>query len=436
MPTPTPTPSPTPTPTPSPAPTATPAPSAVFRMAVGSSLVGFAIFDTNGSGNFVDSVVRNGVLEQDTIVSSNRNGEFGRDAVDRLSTATTPPAQLGTPAIVSGFSTASGYRYNDIVPNSSVSIWSPITSLIDSPDIQTIPTAFSIRLTAQQLSEFDAAAALASSDPAQADLGRRIVGINLKIAALAGFVQNSDTIIENRSVQILLRNAAERGPINLSDRDTLLRLINASPRGTVPGADDNRAAVAQLLSVFGQAVDRYLTSPARIADIEHAMRIAILPIANSLFNSIPAAPQNLAAVRAVSVDDIQSLMGELASISPPNIRSGTAIAITDNIPIDPSGFREFTESFLISNDLVLLNGSVPSGPFNSEYRVTAVRIPSRFAGQVQLANNGNGSYTVRPVTISDRLVWLEYDVAFTGGATSSARILFFSRGLFAAFVRP
>ena len=431
-----PTPTSTPTPAATPTPTATPTSSAVFRMAVGSPMVGSAVFDTNSSGVFLDSIVRNGVAEIDTTVSSNRNGEFGRDAPDRLSTATTPPAQLGTPAIVSGFSTASGYRYNDIVPNTSVAIWSPITTLISSIDVETVPSAFSIGLTARQLSQFDAAAAFASNDPAQADLGRRIVGINLKIAALAGFVRNSDPVIEFRPVQTLLREATERGPVNLSDRDTILRLINASSRGTVPGADDNRAAVAQLLSVFGQAVDRYLNSPARVADVEHAMRIAILPIANNLFNSIPATPQNLAAVRAVSVDDIQSLMSELASIPAPNIRSGTAIAVTDNLQIDPSGFREFTESLLIANDLVLLNGMIPSGPFNNQYRVNAVRIPSRFDGQIQLTNNGNGSYTVRPLTITERLVWLEYDIAFTEGATSSARIFFFPRGLFSAFVRP
>lgn len=417
-------PGPAPTPAPIPAPTPTPSPSAnvPFRAIAAAPLVSQVIFDTNGSGLFGDSVQGNA----DLAVVSNRSGEFGRDAVGRQS-STTPPAEASFVGQLFGASALTGFVYTKIGAPLRAAIYSPVTSLFESTDEPVLATNLGFDLTGLQLANFDGFAALASSESTMQMRGRQVTALNLKLLAQAGLETKGNPTatgaIEVKPNLDAVRAQLLAGPVNFNAAASILQILSRSRRAAFTN-DEGRRTAAQLLARFGEAVDRHLTTAARIADIEYGLRLLVLPELDILFNTSAPTAAQISRISAITADDLVSGFREFGSIQPIAAASATFTPVVDyfkiiaiNRTVLASQCNTGTDS-PTCNDIDLTVGN----PLNVQtVQLTAVRVPAQFAGDLSVTQAADGTLTLSRLSSGRRLVWFDYEARNREGISGTSR---------------
>ena len=248
-------PAPSPTPTTSPAPTPSPTATAFTAAALGP-LTGQIFFDVNGNGTFGD-------YPDDIILYTNRNGKFGKNAPG-LPTSIgigVPPDQPIYRMKAWGKDNFTGQNYYGLTAPVGATVISPLTSLIDEVgDQATVRQALglntgAIAIRAQtDLLTFDPAKNLGSSDPLVAQDARRVIAINMRLWSLAqlpDFAVNSANVETGIAIFRILKDLiAERGTLNLNDRDTLAEIIKRGSQYSLFPFDQYRYGADPLLTYF------------------------------------------------------------------------------------------------------------------------------------------------------------------------------------------
>jgi len=414
-PTPTPTPSQTPTPTPSPTPTPT---SVVYTAEVGSAVVGRVYFDLNKDGNFTDNEY------QITDLSGHTSGGLA-------------PAQAQYALSSRGHDRQTAFNYAFRAPAGATTV-SPVTTLLRSIDDDTVANNTGLGIAARDLATFGAVAAMSSSDTTVAAKGRRVTAFNLKLLA---FARSHDLVFfpdrysnDGFSPDTLapLVDQFVSGRVDLNDAASILAIINKEPWAANASAD-RRAAIAQTIAHYGAAVDAYLTAPQKAADIEYGYRLAIIPIiADQLDASVP-----LAAVK--TTDEMISIFSQFADAVPPALEPesydipgspNSMVAVYDTLKLGPPSTTPtlFDWECATPDNSAITCNDFYQGAFirNAEFRVTAVRVPAKFAPQIEASLSPDPRYIslrrLAPRTSSE-IPWIEYDVTLLGyGNTATGRI--------------
>ncbi|MFV0645816.1 MAG: hypothetical protein ACK5NN_15200 [Sphingomonadaceae bacterium] len=391
---------------------------------MGAPIIAMVIFDTNGSGVYGDYIQG----KNDLITASNRNGEFGRDAIGRQS-PNLPPATATVSGRVSGVSTYTGFIYTDIIAPLDAAIYSPATSLLGTVSDDAIPANLGLQMTAQELGNFDAYTELGSSDPVRQAKARRVTALNLKLLAYAG-LETTDSGSVTNAIAIHRNLGAVRaqilaGPVDLNASNSTLQVMGQSPRATFTN-DAGREAAARLLARYGQAVDQYLTSSRHIGDVEYGLRLKVLPILDSLMRTGAPSAGQLAQADNVTVAELVGFFTQMSQISPIPAATGKFVAVADWRAISgvtrmyfPSGCAN-TSSF-VCNDVDL---TVASALNVQTIQVVAVRVPSQYSAFIAASLQPDGNVEVTRLDSTTRLVWLEYDARDRDGLTSTARAYF------------
>lgn len=268
----------TPTPTPTPAATPAPAPAPVsFRAVLGNGLIGSATFDVSADGTFGNSSFE-GV--RDVYDYSNRLGEFGIGALNRINTGGQPPATANAAIQVFGVDSVTGFYYADLRVASGVRIVSPTTSLLRFVDDDVVAANTRIGLNARQLGAFDYPRKLGSQDEAERTAALRMQAFDMKLIAYAfigtAMIANPDGGINFHTGLVPVAERLAQGTIDLNDPaqvdGILVRYANLRYN-----TDVQRKALAQLLARYGQAVDSYLAQGGTPARIQYGLRLGILP---------------------------------------------------------------------------------------------------------------------------------------------------------------
>lgn len=413
------TPTPTPTPSPTPAPTPTPTPtSVVYTAEVGSAAVGRVYFDLNKDGNFTDNEY------QITDLSGHAVGGLA-------------PTQAQYALSSTGHDRQTGFNYAFRAPAGATTV-SPITTLLRSIDDDTVAGNTGLGITARDLATFGAVAAMSSSDTIVAAKGRRVTAFNLKLLALArshelvffpdrysndGF--SPDTLAP-------LVDQLVSGRVDLNDAASILAIINREPWAANASAD-RRAAIAQTIAHYGAAVDAYLTAPQKAADILYGYRLAIIPIiADQLDASVP-----LSAVK--TTNEMISIFAQFADAVPPALEPesydnpaspNSMVAIYDTLKLGPpSGTPTLFDWECATPDTSGITcNDFYQGAFirNADFQVTAVRVPAKFASQIEASLSPDPRYfSLRRLTAGNgsEIPWIEYDVTLVPyNKTATARI--------------
>jgi hypothetical protein len=420
---------------PAPPPTPTPSPSSApvhFTIGAGSALIGDVTFDVNGNGIFGDSGTSSNPVA-DIMVTTNRDGQFGRAAIGRL-TATEPPAAATSAIEGGGLDATTGYLYTRMRAPAGATALSPVTTLLASIDADSAAANLGLGQTARQLATFSAVPAMSSGDAAIAALGRRITALNLKLAAQAAIDTGRNALSPDGAIIFFERQAAigERltaGQIDLNDEASIRAILDRTSTGLASSADGRQAA-AQLLARFGTAVDAYLTGPDRVAPIQHGLRLIVLPEILDLFRGNSPDP---AAARAITVDMLLTRFREFSDIPAPTlpnaISSGTLIAVTDFRSI---GRMEINDTVTLDancsnnrqspvcNDAGI--GSFVSVGDAEALSVTSVRLPAAFAAMIAVAQAADGRIVMRRLAGATGLVWFEYDLRAASGLRATGRV--------------
>jgi hypothetical protein len=385
-------------------------------------LVGTAMFDTNGSGVIGDSNA-NG---SDLVTSTNRGGEFGRDAVGRL-TPTVPPATATSTAKVGGVSALTGFYYQDIRAPLQASVFSPATSLIGAISEDFIPRNAGLSLSAQELANFDAYSALSSGDSAARSKARSVTALNLKILAHAGYETtgsgsptNAITVGANLTS---VRTQLEIGAVDFNSSASLTSILDRSQRAALTSADGRRAA-AHMLARYGEAVDRYVTSANTIADIEYGLRLIVLPELRALFstNAPPVAVVNR--ILSITADDLVTSFATFSGVPAVNIATAPFIAVADwRSMFFPGVSTAFYPANCSPPDTLLCNDVNVDTAVASDglARVIAVRVPPAFASQIAVTLATDGTVSVVKSGTQRALVYFDYDSRSGAGFVSTSR---------------
>lgn len=421
-----------PTPTPSPAPSVSPSPAPVdFTIGVGGAVIGDMTFDVNGNGKFGDAGT---ATNPDVIVTSNRDGQFGRAATGRL-TSTEAPATATSAIRGGGIDATSGYLYPLMGAPAGATTVSPMTALLTSIDADGLAANLGLGRTARQLATFAAVPAMNSGDAATAALGRQITALNLKLAAQAAIdtgnnAQNPDGAIIFLGRQAAVAERLAAGPINLNDEASTRAILDRTSRGLRSSAEGRQAA-AQLLARFGTAVDAYLTGTDRVAAIQHGLRLVVLPeILDLLRSNVP----DTTTARGITVDMLLATFRDFADIPAPvfpNVISlGTLIAVTDfrsisrfdindTVMLDTNCGTSRRES-PVCNDVGI--GSFVSVGNADALSVMAVRLPAAFATRIAVTQAADGVIVMRRLAGATGLVWFEYDLRAASGSRATGRV--------------
>lgn len=415
-------PAPAPTPAPTPSPTSNPSPNVAFRAIAAAPLVGTVIFDTNGSGVIGDSIQGN----SDLIVATNRSGEFGRDAVGRQS-STMPPANATVVGEMSGASTLTGFIYSNVGAPLGAAIYSPVTSLFGSTDEIILATNLGLGLTGNQIGNFDSFAGLSSPDGTIQMRAKQITALNLKLLAQAGLeTRGKPSVTSSISVWPNLDSVRAQlltGAVNFNSSTSILQILARSRRAAFTSDEGGRAA-AQLLARYGEAVDRYLTSAARIADIEYGLRLLVLPELEVILNSNLPTSAQVSRISAITTDDLVSGFSEFASINAISATSTAFVPVVDYFSI--SGVTETTLASRCTsgsnsptcNDVDFTVGA----PLDVQtVQLTDVHVPAQFASKISVTRGPDGTLILRRLAAERQLVWFEYDARNQEGASGTSR---------------
>jgi hypothetical protein len=314
---------------------------------------------------------------------------------------------------------------------------SPVTTLLRSIDDDTVANNIGLGIAARDLATFAAVAAMSSSDTAVAAKGRRVTAFNLKLLALArGQAYLPYGILPDKfadygfSPDTLapLVDQFVSGRVDLNDVASILAIINKEPWAANASAD-RRAAIAQTIAHYSAAVDAYLTAPQKAADIHYGYKLAIIPIiADQLDASVP-----LVAVKTTS--EMISIFGQFADAVPPALepefdRTGydypngpfSMVAVYDTLKLGPpSGTPTLFDWWCAQpgNDHAITCNDFYQGAFirKPEDRVTAVRVPAKFASQIEASLTPDQLHiSLRRLAAANgsEIPWIEYDVVQLG----------------------
>lgn len=411
-------PSPSPTPTPAPPPTS---PAVAFRASMAGPLVGTVFFDTNGSGILGDT----NAIGSDLITTTNRAGDFGRDAIGRL-TATEPPATISSTARVSGMSALTGFGYSDVRAPLQASVFSPATSLIGITSDDFVPRNSGLSLSAQELVNFDAYSALSSGDIATQSKARSVTAFNLKLLAHAGYettgVSSPTDVI---SVGGNLRSVREQlavGAVDFNSSSSLINILNRSQTATFTDTDGRRAA-AHLLARYGEAVDIYLTNSSSIVDIEYGLRLVVLPELRALFRANTSPSTRINRILSITTDDMVSTFANFRSVPTVDVTTAPFVAVADWRSMPLGGVSTaFYPAGCNAGELVCNDRNIDVGVGSDGLaRVVAVRVPPAFAAQLAVTLAADGSVSVVKSGTQRALVYFEYDARSSSGFLSTSR---------------
>ncbi|MBX7535768.1 hypothetical protein K3175_08845 [Qipengyuania sp. GH1] len=414
-------PAPAPAPAPSPSPTPTPTPSVAFSAAAGAPLIARVIWDTNQSGAFGDRVNN----ADDLVTATNRRGAFGRDATGRLTTV--EPLAEPTAAIqVGGVSTQTGFVYTRVTAPRGATIVSPVTSLFGTIDDDGVAANLGLGMSAAEISTFDALALLDSTDAAVAQRARNILALNLKLLAQAGF-ETTETGSTTQAIIVgphldAVRAQAQAAPIDFNSATSILSILQRSSRAGRTSAAGRRAAAA-LLATFGSAVDQHLSSGGRIADVEYALRIDIVPLLNNIFNTSAPTDSDLAKANTQTAATIRGWFDQYTEIALIPAASGEFVAVPDRVSMIGLRFQTFpaacsNPASFVCNDVTLS----AAGPLNAQQTaITAVRVPPQYQSAINAELLVTGEVRVTLLQTIERIVWIEYDARDAKGNTSTSR---------------
>ena len=384
-------------------------------------MIARVIWDTNQSGSFGDRVNN----EDDLITSTNRHGAFGRDASDRL-TSVEPLAQPTAAIEVGGLSTQTGFLYTRISAPKGATIVSPITSLFETIDDDGIATNLGLGMSAEEIANLDAAALLDSSDANAAQRARAIVAMNLKLLAQAGF---GTTETGSPTLAIVVRPhldavhaQAQVEAIDLNSAQSIQAILQRSARAERT-SDAGREAAANLLAAYGAAVDQHLASGGRVADVEYALRINVVPLLNDIFKTSAPTDSDLAKANGQTTVSIRDWFARYADIALIPATTGEFVAVPDRVSMIGLRFQTFpaacsNPASFVCNDVTL---SVAGALNTQNIAITAVRVPEQFKSAVDAELTGSGEVKVTLLQPAEQIVWIEYDARDEKGNTSSSR---------------
>lgn len=433
---------PTPTPTPIPTPAPTPAGS-VFSIGFGGPIIGTVTFDSNNSGIFDDIVGSGGQPLHDIRVDASPTGQFGPTAVDRFDTSqiilSANSAMLG-----GGIDTGSGYVYLNMRAPAGATTLSPATSLLRSIDDDLIAGNVGLGMTARELATFAAVPAMSSPDPDKAALGRRVTAFNMKLAAYAAIGTPADqAVIPDLPIFFGQDLAAvieqlKAGRVDLNDEASIRKILERTPQtSNASSSDVGRAAAASLLARYAAAIDIYLTEPGHAADVEHGLRLIVLP---AIIDLIKSSAPDTGDANAITINSLLAAFREFSEIPPPTIAPqgiikttiiSSLIAVTDFRSIG----RTATSDMLTlrvdcalgagNNAPPMCNDSAISGSVGVDQRLltlTAIRVPDKFATRFSATIAANGEIVLRRLNGATGLVWFEYDEREPGGIKATGRV--------------
>ena len=415
---------PAPSPTPSASPTPTPA-AVTFTAGVGGAISGgVVIFDANGDGTF---------YAQDITTSTDRNGQFGRDvsgtSSDRELPATAAYAMHG-----GGTDATTGYGYSAMRAPAGATTLSPATTLLRSLNDDVLAANTGLFSTARELATFAAVPAMSSTDGAIAAQGRRVTAFNLKLIPYAVFgytVFGTDAdgpITFNEGLGVVVERLAA-GRTDLNDEATIREILDRTARAQTTSAE-GRAAAAQLLARYAEAVDTYLTGADRAAAVQHGLRLIVLPELMGLFRTnVP----NTSSARAITTDSLLAAFRDFSEIPVPSLAdSADHLIAVPNIQSIPRA--QINDTLILNNDCTGSAGDSPkcndrlvarlsTGPLPaSSIAISAVRTPSAYAAQLDVVLESDGRLIMRRLNGATGLVWFEYDVIAQNGLRATGRV--------------
>lgn len=432
-----------PTPTPAPTPTPTPPPTTpVFTIGLTGPFIGEVIFDSNNSGIFGDTIASGNSAITDIRVDSNLVGQFGPMAVDRRDDSDVLlKADYAMRGV--GIDVQSGYYYVYMRAPAGATVLSPATTLLRSIDDDAVAQNTGLGMTARELATFAAGPAMSSTDAGQAARGRKVAAFNLKLAAYAAIgAPLQEAVIPDVGLTFDGTLAAvieqlKLGRVDLNDEAAIRLILERMPKTSDAASRQAiRPAAAALLARYAAAIDTYLTETKRTAAIEHGLRLIVLP---ALIDMINGGDPDAVNPGAITTDSLLAAFRDFSEIPAPTISSkGIYSTTTINSLIAVTDFRSIGR-YAAGNTLVLragceagagnnasplCNDAAISGGIGVDHRilkVTAIRVPDKFADKFSASLAVDGEITLRRLNDSVGLVWFEYDMLEPAGMRATGR---------------
>ncbi|WOF43883.1 hypothetical protein KNJ79_02700 [Sphingopyxis indica] len=398
------------------------------------------IFDTNESGIFYDSVATANTRLFDVSVFANASGQFGPTAINNINgdqITLEPDAALEG----GGLDTLSGYAYASMRAPVGATVVSPVTGLLDSIDDDLVAANIGLGMSARELATF--AAVPAMSDPAEAALGRRVTALNLKLAAFAflnptGSYGQADTAITFDGTLGAVVEQLKSRRVDWNGETDIRAILDRSSRMSTTSSDAKRA-IASLLARYGAAVDAYLSTPQHATDIQHGLRLVVLPVIEDLARG--GYPDTTDA-DAITTERLLAAFREFAEIPSPTIQDRGYVAnVVPHSLVAVTDLRSISRT-AAGNSLALSGGcQIGAGPTSSpacndlgvysiggvgidhrQLKVTAIRVPEKFSAQLSATLSSNGDIMLRRLNAAKGLAWFEYDVVEPGGVNATGRV--------------
>lgn len=408
-----PTPVPTPTPAPAPSPTPTPTSSVVYQVYIGGPAIGSLFFDTNGSGQFRDTV--NNI--SDLTTSTNRKGQYGPGVSDQLSGTVAPENPGRVPLEVVAMSLDTGFFYTGIVPAMDGIIASPVSQVLGWEHTDAMARNAGFTKTPAELRNFDAFTALTSSDADTRALARKVTAFNFKLLVHAGY-ESQDT--STNAIQVgknleAVRMQLLESAVDFNSPSSISAIFERSKRAMFTDAA-GREAAAQLIARFGEAADRYITSPEKIAQVEYGMRLIVLPEVKWLFNASSRTQIDIARVKGITVDDLIAAFQSFSDIPKLNTATGKFFGVVDWLPWGPD-LNTTSYQYVTNDPQIDYFAAVDS----LASRVTAVRVPEKYSQWLTVTLGADDTVIIRRTGQQPGIGWFEYDVRNKDGLTSTSR---------------
>nr|WP_295374237.1 hypothetical protein [uncultured Sphingosinicella sp.] len=381
-------------------------------------MIGRVDFDVNGNGTFDSS---------EPTAATNRKGEFGQGASDRLFTGDSgPPADAGAALSGRGFDGSSGFAYTQLRAPKNARIISPLTTIIRSEVDADVASATGLDVGPVTLISFDAAQQFGDPSSANPRLARAITELNLKLIAYAGLFANNGSMDEAfdmaaglQPVQSLFSGPGEK---DLNKKSVALDIIGRS-RIAAFSTPELRDAAAELMAEYGQAVSVYLKDPASAARVQYGLRFYVLPEIDAMLRTSSLALGER--VRRITVSDITAAFDAYAD-APRPAAAGRFFPVADYRSLSrPRQVREIVLSGCgtgdrspVCNDIYFFSGP----DVQSSYSLTSVSLPPAFAASMDVALLPNGGIRIRRLSDEVRFAYFDYQVRAANGETATSRV--------------
>ncbi|MFK4873762.1 hypothetical protein [Novosphingobium sp. ZW T3_23] len=162
-------------------------------------------------------------------------------------------------------------------------------------------------------------------------------------------------------------------------------------------------------------MDRHLTGPDRIVAIEYDMRLTVLPELKWQFSNSSCRPSDAARLDALTVDALMKAFAEFEEIPRPDTATGSFIAVPDWLPYAPT--RYTLANFVYSDPTIGIAISV----FALTDRLVAVHTPQKFASELDVTLEPDGTVYVKRSGPETNLIWFEYDSRNEAGQIATSR---------------